>query len=273
MLSPVDIAKLNPLRSPRWRYDRVVKAVQKPGFLFRRSTGDDYPIRLYHRYLTRGAAAHGDNRQLELLRQEYPDAALVHELYFSRSIELRQILEARLLTDESFAQIANRMGLGESAVRLYSDLFFDVRDRMQATLWVLKIILGSPETRCKFNEDGTLTDEQRGLLYRLFAYYGGPLVLDAMVAGISGVTLPQRPDELPAWFDSALGQIIRTTATGAVHFLEINRGNAMQLIKLAIPRKSRKGDASGPVGDDLNIRIAKMLNELEPVVLARNSRA
>lgn len=40
--------------------------------------------------------------------------------------------------------------------------------------WVAKVIKGPPEDRVA-NRDGTITDGQRGYIYRLFGYFGGPL--------------------------------------------------------------------------------------------------
>jgi hypothetical protein len=196
MLPAFELEKLSPLRSPRWRCDRVVTALQIPNYRLPRFSGGDYPVRLFYRYLSVGAAARND-RQRDALNQDYPDAAQAHSMHYSPAIERRQILEASLLTDESFSQIATRMGMSEPAVKLYAALFFDVRDRLTATTWILKVIMGSPEMRTRFNQDGTLTEEQRGFIFRLFAYYGGPLALEAMVAGIAGVSMPMRPDDVP----------------------------------------------------------------------------
>jgi hypothetical protein len=76
------------------------------------------------------------------LCRENPEIVLVHELHYSPYSEQRHILEARLLTTESYEEISQRMGTSAKAVSLYADLFFDVRDRLQARDWIMKVILG-----------------------------------------------------------------------------------------------------------------------------------
>jgi hypothetical protein len=180
------LEKDSPMRSPRWRYDRVLKVLRTPGLRLP-ELADDHPIRACHRYLVLGAAAQTSPEEFAEFCQDYPHVEPAVSLHYSPAPELQYILQARLLTAESLAQIAARLGTDELVIRFYSDLFFDVRDRLEARDWIMKVILGPPELRAKFNKDGTLTDAQRGFLYRLFAYYGGPLVLDALIAGIGGL--------------------------------------------------------------------------------------
>ena len=79
-----------------------------------------------------------------------------------------------------------------------------------------------------------MTAGQRGYMYRLFAYHGGPLVLEAIVSGVGQVPMPRSSKEVPVWLDAAIANIIRSRAVVAANWLELNRKNAMQLIKLSI---------------------------------------
>ncbi len=115
---------------------------------------------------------------------------------------------------------------------------------MQHRDWIAKIILG-PADYLVPNQRGSVTEEQQGFLYRLFAHHGGPLVLDALVGGIVPSQMPAQAADVPKWFDDALGQLIRSRATAAARVLEINRRNVMQLMKLAL-HGSRIGTASKP---------------------------
>ena len=60
-----------------------------------------------------------------------------------------------------------------------------------------------------------MSDAERGFVYKLFAYYGGPLVLDAVTSGLDSTTLPQHGDDIEGWFNNALRQIVRTSAAAA----------------------------------------------------------
>jgi hypothetical protein len=84
---------------------------------------------------------------------------------------------------------------------------------------------------------GAVTENQRGFLYRLFAYHGGPLVLDAMVSGMAPQEMPKRIDDVAEWFDDALGQIVRSRAAAAARVIELNKYNVIGLLKLALGGK------------------------------------
>ena len=176
---------------------------------------------------------------------------------------MQHILQARLLTTETFAQIAGRLGTNELVIQFYADLFFDVRDRLEARDWIMKVILGPPELRSKFNKDGTLTDAQRGVLYRLFAYRGGPLVLDSLIAGIGNLNRPTRAEDVAEWMDGSLQEIIRTRAVMAARLFEVNSKNAMRLLKLALPKNGKQRLSNTAEQQELDARMEDILAACE----------
>jgi hypothetical protein len=154
------------------------------------------------------------------------------------------------------------MGTCEKVVSHYAELFFDVRDRFQATAWIMQVILGPSRLRSTFRENGELTQEQRAFLYRFFGYFGGPLVLDALIAGIGEIKMPERPDEVDKWLDSTVLQIVRTRAAAAAHLFEVNRGNAIRLLKLALPRNNKRTNANTMSDEELSSRLARVYADL-----------
>ena len=79
-----------------------------------------------------------------------------------------------------------------------------------------------------------MTAAQRGFVYRLFAYFGGPLVLDAVVMCLSPHQRPQQDEDASAWFDDATRDIVRSRAAMAASVLAIDGHNIMRLLKLAL---------------------------------------
>lgn len=166
--------------------------------------------------------------------------------------ELRQITEAWLLTTEPYCEIANRLGTDEKTIDYFEKLFFNVRDRLHARDWIAKIIWGSPTDRAG-NKDGVMTENQRGILYRWIGHCGGPLVLDSMVAALAPGAIPQQLEDVDPWFDDALAQSIRTRVIAAAQLLDVNKKNALQLIKLALRQiraAKRTAGTSPNAGDD-----------------------
>lgn len=72
-------------------------------------------------------------------------------------------------------------------------------------------------------------------MYRLFGYYGGPLALEALYAGIGPDNLPRDSDRIDAWFDEVVSSIVRAGSQTAVKVLVTNRDEIIQHLKNAIP--------------------------------------
>jgi hypothetical protein len=184
-------------------------------------------------------------RNAEMLRR--PQVAQAHFLHYAEDIEQRQILEARLLTEETFAEIAARLGVDPMVVEYYEQIFFNIRDRLKNSDWIRKVILGPPAARVA-GSDGVMTVEQRGYVYRLFAYCGGPLVLDTIIAGIGSNPPPQSREAVGDWMDESLKIIVRSKTTIAARLLAVDGQNCMQLLKLALRQTAKTATSSRKAG-------------------------
>jgi hypothetical protein len=81
----------------------------------------------------------------------------------------RAELEVRLLAGQGDATIAARTGLSPAAVAAFHDVFFAVRPRLGAGVYVLSMVLGGG--RVFYAPD----PDDHGLLLKLFGYHmGGP---------------------------------------------------------------------------------------------------
>ena len=173
---------------------------------------------------------------------------IAHCLYHAADVERRQILEARLLTGESDEEIARRFDIAPDAVNCYEKLFFNVRDRLHCSDWIYLTTLRRPAAGAA-NENGALTDEERGFVYRRFGYYGGPLVLDAEISVLGPIEAPQRGENLGAWMDEAFGEIVRTRAALAASSLATGNRDAMRLIRLAVKQNGKAAKDRSEVPD------------------------
>ena len=123
---------------------------------------------------------------------------------------LRQILEAWLLTNASFSEIAKRFATDPLTIEYFEQLFFNIRDRMQHKDWIAKIILGPVEY---------LAPNQRGSSHRRAAGVHLPAIRSSVGARSCSTRLsaesfppqmPVQPEDVPRWFDDALGQLVRS---------------------------------------------------------------
>jgi hypothetical protein len=257
-----EIFKHDPTRRPQWRLDYVMELIgNRPRPRPPRRCSDDQYIQAYYRLVTEYDTT--DERRREVL--EYlPHIYQAHCLYHSADAERRQILEARLLTGESDEEIARHFGTTAEVVESYEKLFFNVRDRLQCSDWIHLTTLRRPAAGAA-NENGALSDEERGSVYHWVGYYGGPLVLDAVINVVGPIKAPQRGAELGAWMDEAFGQVVRTRAALAASPPVADNRDAMRSIRLAgRQRKAAKDRSEVPDA----ARAKQMCAVLEPIISA-----
>jgi hypothetical protein len=221
-----------PKRRPQWRADRVMVLADNPR-LRPRSTDDHY-IREYRRYRRLESPGRSDTDTTDKFFTfiKFRQTILAEQIYFGPYDELRLVLDARLLTQETFAEIANRLQIEEDLIDHYEALFFNVRGRLHDTDWIQEVILGQPEFRPP-EIRGRIGDGQRGFLYRLFGYYAGPNLLDVVIQQIGPTTIPGHDSDTFAWSHYAADQIVQCWIVVDPGSLELNRRHVVHLLELA----------------------------------------
>jgi hypothetical protein len=209
-----DYQEYNPLRSACWRLERVrelIDAHPRPRPPSRKN--DDAYVRTYYNFLLKIRSADSDDWRATLSTKQ-PALFQAHCGYWSLDLKQRAILEAHILTGETDAQIAQRTGMLPKAVECFEALFFNVRDRLSAQIWIVKTIRGTI-WQPAVTANGVLTPQQRWIAYKLFAYFGGPHILDAMIRILSPSASSTSPP-IAEWFDTATVSQIRQLAVLAV---------------------------------------------------------
>src|SRR4051812_24249649 len=117
-----NLIEYTPLRRPQWRSDRVIELVDDPRLKPRRS--DDAYVRSCRRYRLLQKAACDEAQRFDAFLA-HPHSGAADSIYFGPNAEFRQILEARLLSDETPATIASQLIIEEETVKHYEALFFD----------------------------------------------------------------------------------------------------------------------------------------------------
>jgi hypothetical protein len=219
----------SPFRRPQWRCERVLDMIARRPNPLRARLNDDHYVKAYRRFLLDSISAGTDNCRRASVRAEYPDVACAHAMHFSPDLERKQILEARLLTAESLEKIAQRFAVSVKAVEYFEALFFQVRDRLKNDGWIRATILRPPPGAVHMVG---MTAEQRGYAYRLFAYFGGPPVLDAVIGAMKTGPVPG-PEDVGNWLDGALVDGVRIRAVIAASVMPIHRRNAVRFVKWA----------------------------------------
>jgi hypothetical protein len=152
------------------------------------------------------------------------DLAAAHQLYVSDG-PAALLLEVRLLMGQDSADIARLMGMPASVVDLYETVFFQCRDRLHARDWVVCCALGMPPS-------GASIDPEKAAVLKRFAFFGGPLVLDAVQPYLlDGKDLFEPPLDLST-LDGRREQGIRLAV--AVHLLPNDAATQWKLQKIMV---------------------------------------
>ena len=107
-------------------------------------------------------------------------------------------------------------------------------------------------SRMRYDEECgcSRAEAEHGYVLRLFGYFGGPLVLDALLNPLGAIKPPHSAEAIGAWSEETVTQIVRARGTAAAATLEITGQNTMQLIRLAQRQvRGRKSELGS--GDDV----------------------
>jgi len=186
----------DPFKDPAWRFRRASLLARHGGRATAR--GDDPRTRACARFL-RGRGRRGGGRRC--------DPALAEAVALFESADpawRRWEAEARLLAGQDDGAVAAACGLTAEGVQWYHALFFEVRPRLDAQVYITTVVLGPRLHR------GLRADDAE-LLLKLFAYQRGPLVVGPLLRLLSGPppAAPQRLDRLGDGALEELGGLLR----------------------------------------------------------------
>jgi len=236
-----DYQKYNFFRTPAWRWERVLQLVDRSGSSPGRCTRrDDAVVRAAKSFVCRRRCA--DAAGLERLRFENPGLFYAYEFYerAQDDPEAAMYIEARLLARQTFDQVAEAMGVLPEAVRWYSELFFDVVPYLDRRDWVSKHVIVPavlrsagpalpPADPAATPRDAAVVRPFLDGTLKLFAYYGGPQLVDLMIGGLQAGRPLTSADAADEWFDQVIGTTLRRRAAQAAQLFEVNRYNVMEL--------------------------------------------
>jgi hypothetical protein len=184
------------VRPPAWRWLLATWTVEHGKLPWH--PDDDRWLRRAVRFLRalrRGRAA---TRRRRRARRRPAALRQAWQLYTAPPAFQRWELEARLLTDESFEEIGSKCGLAARVVEFYHEVFFHVRDRLEARGYIHSHVIGVKQYL-------GLTEDDVDVLLKLFAYSGGPLLLDRVVRYFRAP--PQVPQDLDTLDLAALREL------------------------------------------------------------------
>jgi hypothetical protein len=236
-----DFQKYNVYRSPQWRWDRVMKMANRGPTPGRCSTRDDDYVRKARNFHLRWRD-YDSREQREELYWETPGLFYAYEINEKQSEQysVAAVLQARLLAGQPAAQIAEAMSTVPETVEWYEALFFNVNDRLKNRDWVTTRILlpallkrrevdladGAP-----FRDPPIAQPFMDGSL-KMFAYFGGPRLVDFMITGFQAGKQLNSIEDLAGWLDGQWASTIRRRSAQAALMFNVNNFNVTELFTI-----------------------------------------
>ena len=197
-------AAQNPFRPPEWRWRRAMSLHdQVPGAMLpsRRVDGLDgfkwitAAVRFYREYsraTTESAKA--------ALAERRPEIFWAYWAWSSVN-PIKWIIEAQILARSNDHAVGFRCNMPPKYVAAYEALFFNVRDKLQHRSYILNCVIG------KAIHDG-LSEREYDLLWKLYGYFLGPCIVDALEGKFANPTWCGDPVNVgAAVMDDAIGTL------------------------------------------------------------------
>jgi hypothetical protein len=176
------------------------------------------------------------------VKSELLDIHRAYQLHAAASPQTT-IVQARLLAGQSPEEIGPQVSLTPATVKAYEAVFFNVADRLEAKVYILKAGVGWSGTMA-------VTGCDLDVVVRSLAYYGGLVALEAAIP----VLLPQAARWCPAMasieVDSELAAKIRSLA-GVLMMPIRNDKDAMKIMQLHV--RLIESTQAGGTSEDLSL--------------------
>ena len=247
------VAAYDPERSPRWRYERAMQLadvrVRRPAMPGR----DDSWIRQFRLFMNRWreiekTSRNRDDMELrrEILKHQKPALFFAYQAFLRQTSRTYWTMEARILAGQTNEEIAHSVDTQPDMVEAYAALFFDVRPRLQKRDYICNKVY--PQFVADL--DGLTIDASA----RFFGYFGGPVVLDAVLQQFDqyAASRPAAGQSCSDFFNTHFNTGSGRRSAQVVNNFEINRYNVMELFQLHAAMLSDAKKSQGE-GDNMNL--------------------
>ena len=269
----------NFFRRPEWRFNRVLQLVDRRPTPLRCSKYDDEVVRQARAFLLKWR--NGDDRQRDELFAANPGLVSAYLIY-ERGVndaEVEVVLQARLLTKMPFNEIALLSGVMPATIEYYEALFFNVRPYLTNRDWITRTILVPAIMRQFAQTDGS-TWNSPGLVkpfldgsLKMFSYFGGPLVLDAMLHGFKVNQSCTSPDKLGEWLDGHWATVLRARSSAASAVFPIKEFAVGELFMAhaKIMELEKAEEAAGGPRNAIESHVGALMDEISWTVGAESA--
>lgn len=249
----------NPFRPVNWRWEYARIMREKHSRTVAKASRYDRDVLDAHKFQIALNKCCDDIGRWELM-DKYPDIYAAY-LIFSRGAAedkhpLRYVIEARILAGQEPKEIADVAGVKTEVIRYYSNIFFDVKDKLNHSDYIMTCVIGP-------SVYAGLTDRDYDLLWKLFGYIYGPAVLDSFIITTSRRFRPANSGEVDAALADDARSALQRKATVVARTFTVNPFSQTELLNIyARFIEVEKDQNSGKAHDVIMQNIQIMMDKL-----------
>lgn len=257
-LSSAELAAYDPLRPANWRMQRAMEMLSARPPQRPTSFDDRYTTEVF-KFLRRMEQSKGRTTDIYAI---YPAMWCAYRLYSDGDEFGRTKLEARILAGQTNEEIASWAGTWPETIELYEAVYFCVRDRIKQKDWILRQIYGPNAENLKHNEAGAMI--------QLFAYHGGPVLLELLLSGFDAENIVEH-GSMSDFLDKHVATTLRRRTATALMTAEVNRFNIGELVTahqrlVELTRDARAVNAAGGMQPQVHENIVGLLHQISWLV-------
>lgn len=217
--------RTNPLRPPNWRWLRAVQIDSGGRKASRALDGADGFVWIRRALRLKRHFEQANNDPTATYGAMLRDAAMfwAHSLWAADKQPTRWAIEARILAGESDQEIASKLGTEVETIEAYANTFFDVRDKLVNTDYIVNVVMADAVTR-------GLQERHYDLLWKLLGFRGGQYVLDAAINRCLEIPKPESAGGVSAFFQDFAIHSMKYKAAIASLTVPVNSHTQLPLI-------------------------------------------
>jgi len=223
----VHVSRDNPYRPVDWRWQRALGVIDgsqsRPG---RRSDGHQGYSWIKRIVNFKNAWENcSDDNAFRRLANQTPDIFWAHYAWRNEDQQMRWDIEAQILARCTDHEIGFACGVAPEVVKAYENIFFNVRDKLLHKRYVTHCILGPSLQR-------GLSEREYDVLWKVFAYFYGPHVLEALVTKMINPVWCTTPDTVNSTFQDDAVSTMKFKAAMAAKTIPVNSGTQVELLNV-----------------------------------------
>lgn len=188
----------------------------------------------------------------------HTDLYEAHGIYKEAAYQnFRFEIEARVMANEPVAGIGRKLGVSPAIISAFEACFFDVRSRLDAQSYIKQCVLQPAAI-------AGLKSREYDLLWKMYGYWGGPAVLDALIYGMNSPSKPDSPASVAAFWQDDIADQVRLKAALAMRKMQVDSQTQQEIVNayqkmLELERTAGEGKGTN---EAMLTNINAMLGEL-----------